>query len=77
MILFKLLLIPMFILAVFGIIRIAKFFYKLADNMEVDEKKEDINHNAELVDDVKDFVDNNDDKIKKASSNIVKDFIKK
>jgi len=77
MILFKLLLIPMFLITIFIIIKVGMFFYKLTDDMEVNEKKSEIEHKSELVDEVEDFVNNNDDKIKKATSNIVDEFVKK
>jgi len=76
-ILFKLLLIPIFLIIVFITIKIAMFFYKLADDMEIDEKKNDIKHKAELVEEVEDYVNANGERIKKASSDAVKDFIKK
>ena len=77
MILFKLLLIPLFLLTVFVIIYISKVLYKLIDAMEVDETKNDIKYQAELVDDVKEYVDTHADEIEKASSEIVKDFVNK
>jgi len=45
--------------------------------MEINEKKNELNHNAELVDDVNEYIATNIDKIEKASSDVVKTFIKK
>jgi len=73
---FKLLLVPVFILIVLGIIKFGKFLFKVVDVMEIDEQKNDINHKADLVDEVEKYTSDNDEDISKASSNIVEEFKK-
>ena len=76
MIMFKLLLIPLFIVVVIGVIYGVKHIYKWIDTLEVKEKKEDIEHDAELVDDVDNYTLHNKGKMRKASSDSVEEFKK-
>ena len=73
---FKLLLVILFILALIGIVIAVKKINKWIDTLEVDEKKKDIEHEAELVDDVENYTLHNKGKMRKASSDSVDDFIK-
>ncbi len=77
MIMFKLLLIPIFIGVVIGLVKLGQKGFQLADELEVDEKKADINHKAELAKDVNDYTLKNSGKMKKASSDSVKEFVEK
>ena len=76
MIMFKLLLIPIFVLVVLALIKFGKLLFKYADSLEVDEKKDDIKHKSELVDDVESYTLHNKGKMRKAASNTLKDFNK-
>ncbi len=76
MIMFKLLLIPVFILIVLGIVKFGKFLLKVVDSWEIDEQKNDINHKADLVDEVEGYTLASADKITKASSGVVESFKK-
>ena len=75
MIAFKILLIPIFLLIVFGLVQLGKFLFKVADEMEIEEKKKDIDHKADLVEDVDDYKLKNAGKIRKSGSDSVKDFV--
>ncbi len=75
MIAFKILLIPIFLLIIFGLVMLGKFLFKVADEMEVEEKKKDIDHKASLADDVDKYTLHNSGKMRKSSSDSVKDFV--
>ena len=73
-IMFKLLLLLLLIPLVFGLIKLGKFLFKVIDDASIKETKNDIEHKAELVDDVKNYTNYNGGKIEKSKSNIVEEF---
>lgn len=73
-IIFKLLILVVFLLIAFGVFVALRSAFKVVDHLEVEEQKNNINHKASLVDEVEDFKSENSEAIEKASSSAFNEF---
>lgn len=75
MVIFKLILLLLLLLIFYGLFRLGKYLFKVADQMDVEEKKSDIEHKAELASDVDEYVEKNSEVIDKSKSDTVNEFL--